>query len=159
MLESPVSTLLTAGGGRLNDPVMFGCYQGGLLWGWSVRERNWERLIQSSIKTESSQYLPALGDIKSAAEPGRPMTDKPKVNTDCNGRGEGRGGKLYYIFWVWVPSQSSIHLWSSLIFAQNIRSSKQMQIVQTNFLLKSSNIWQAREGGNIEWYCYGTEEN
>ena len=34
-----------------------------------------------------------------------------------------------------------------------------MQIVQTNFLLKSSNIWQAREGGNIEWYCYGTEEN
>ena len=55
-------------------------------------------VIQSSIKTESSQYLPALGDIKSAAEPGRPMTDKPKVNTDCNGRGEGRGGKLYYIF-------------------------------------------------------------
>ena len=90
MLESPVSPLLTAGGGRLNDPVMFGCYQGGLLWGWSVRERNWERLIQSSIKTESSQYLPALGDIKSAAEPGRPMTDKPKVNTDCNGRGEGK---------------------------------------------------------------------
>ena len=97
-MESPVSPLLTAGGGRLNDPVMFGCYQGGLLWGWSVRERNWERLIQSSIKTESSQYLPALGDIKSAAEPGRPMTDKPKVNTDCNGRGEGRGRKIVLYF-------------------------------------------------------------
>ena len=69
---------------------------------------------------------------------------------------EGEGGKLYY------SSDSQIPVNPSLKFTDFRSESKKFK-TNANCLkklsLNSSNIRQAEEGGNIEWYCYGTEQN
>ena len=112
--------LLTAAG-RLNDPSCLvvtseGGREGGLKRGRPEPERAWEPAsdpLNWEFSCLSRRY-------KISCRAGRPMTDKPKVNTDCRGEG-GRRGKLYYFLWFWVPSQSifEVHRFSFKKFKTN----------------------------------------